>query len=888
MKLRCAFIFLGVLLMTAACGRSFESPPPVPPQVVIDSVMPDKAYAGQKVTLIGQEFDPEAAKNEVYFGTELAEVLAVKDMEDGMLGLSVLVPLLDEKSVDIRVSTTNSQGSLEQLFIYLGPGHLVHQQIFEAVSFPATPMLAATIPGLDTLELFDWPSLMLLGLDNKTLSCANHETGLRYEVGLCETPLSGAVALEMDVNGGVVHYLITSLQVSDSGAPNSTRLQHMMVDSNGFHGPEVVEDIVPTDNDFLPLLIYAFCQSGNCLDQAFFVTDSQRPRGLIHDPKTNTSKLVLPSLTQMDSCDCEVDDPPSRILGLAQDMDDGALFTLPDQGPWIWLIDPSDDEPEATCAWPAPCPSQDIMSDCCNANYIALAARQNTSSEQPPEDAFRLYALDVVSSMVHEFKRVPDSGTLEFTGNRAGPFPGAFALTFGRHGAQAPITHEPFVAGRLYVATPNGIFILASNLHGSLSRVGFLLVPTDYDVPQALTTIKHWSIDAIGGPDTWPADILVYADPAGDRYFTFEAGRESSTLQEFPVGRQSPGMTAAGDGSVFYLTEPLHNSMRVIDNASQLQLREFKVHPSLWLGSGSPVYLSGKIDLLLLGLADPLENHLSAVAAWQPDQGLLGLPDCETSRLQPTEVPIINLPFHQMKLLHSDPEQLAFIHYGTVNAQNEPTVPASVRFLELNSQGEDATEVLNGPTEDLDPGWSACSVWLSLDPLGRASVVLDAMANPNNPDDWIAWLKIVDREQGPLDEPIVLDLSELAATADMALLVDENDQGLSNYTIFLSQVYYAGLLAIHVAGPSVTRHFIPTGGFPGLLTFSPDTKKLYVAHRGIGQLSVVNLDCPHYPQCAQVERTIDLDAVPSGLTSSASGAHLYVMHADKNQVTILE
>ena len=125
-------------------------------------------------------------------------------------------------------------------------------------------------------------------------------------------------------------------------------------------------------------------------------------------------------------------------------------------------------------------------------------------------------------------------------------------------------------------------------------------------------------------------------------------------------------------------------------------------------------------------------------------------------------------------------------------------------------------------------------------------------------------------------------LDELLAhlVADLAVLTVD---GAATYYMTLPQL---GQLAAVGADGQVS--FIETTGAPARLFFSPDGRRLYVAHNGEGKLSVIDTACPDRPGCERVLKNIEVQSHPGDLVFHPSGETAFLTHYMNNAISVIE
>lgn len=107
---------LVLLSIAPGCERDFPAPEPA---VQVTGLSVFEGFLDDRVVIQGQNFAPGLGDNLVTFGTALA---AVEEVSPGEI--AVRVPELEiGAEVYVAISTPTGQGSSEQPFRYLGPGH---------------------------------------------------------------------------------------------------------------------------------------------------------------------------------------------------------------------------------------------------------------------------------------------------------------------------------------------------------------------------------------------------------------------------------------------------------------------------------------------------------------------------------------------------------------------------------------------------------------------------------------------------------------------------------------------------------------------------------------------------------------------------------------------
>ncbi len=879
MRFRLSLMFLAFALMTAACERSFESPPPLPPQVVIDQVMPNKAYAGQVITLVGQEFDPEAAKNEVYFGTELAEVVGtIWQDPDGPNPesdhLAVVVPLLAESgSVDLRLVTDASSDTLTKGFHYIGSGHPRDEKLDTLLDTRYSPIAMAT------LRDFFLPVYSILGTDARLVSFSINKA-MRLDLGTCDRPLALAMTSVGPANFPEIQTFVTTVQLPNANHSEALfRLMRWRLELTSLPIAFASPDWIFEGEDFSPGRIFSIPRPEPVPplhDLLVASSDGPSARLMRPAPGANTDPYVEVSFPG----ESETSQP--RILKDAVFAPElRRVFASISGNPGIYtFIAPESIEdsppigadlltptlltpglsPFSLLAW---CPSEGIL----YAQAMGLG---------------RIFELTWDSS--EEVLKQTNIITLD-----AAPF----AMTCAT--VNSPDGMDP--TDRLYIASTNGIDVLSTTSEMiALERVSGIPLPGSRGGPQSL--VSHKTDGHI---------CLSFTDAVGDRIISFEAGNELNSLKEDPIGSILPSLSTSTDEARIYYGDIFANVIRVIDRFSGVLQRQFAIDGATGFGSYRLSTLEGpQGDKLFapLMMEDGKESdniRYGSLAVWNlnpDDEAEQNTDSCGQSMIAEGDAPnIIQLDefLHLQLCRDRDSTRMFFSRHHQLLKPIDgdgPMEPKEDRFWyhDLNLQ-EETLEQVFGEEHDLNIDIADARTLAAVDRRGQVVAVLE-----NHPDagaDFPKRLRFVDiDEPNPtlsinIDSVLAEAVGRLAALRVEPLPWEEESKPLYMALLSVPGLGQVQVLSIQADG-IVSRQTVQTGGAPYYIFISPDERRAYVTHWTEGKVSVIELCCDREPDCVAVTQTIAVEPWPYEVKFNNAGDTAYLTHLFSSRVSIIE
>ncbi|MBN2493019.1 MAG: hypothetical protein JXR96_00405 [Deltaproteobacteria bacterium] len=812
-------------LAVLACERDFAAPPPLPPAVQVTGFSPAEAFMGDEVCVRGEHFAPQPAQNTVAFGTRIAEILD-RPVDDPTRELHVLVPELSGEQVSIKVSWSQGEGVSESMFRYRGPGHPLDNQP-SPIEIGALPSAVTSMPG---------GVLGVLHADSQVFRLLHRDTGLRLDLGLCQTPISSAIAVVESAARSAIQIFYTGLEIDvEQGLDVQARLGRLQFELEddalvGIDAPDLagiaLEGVQPGKVWAFPRQI---AEPAYADDIA--LADLDEPAVLLIHPGPESSERI----------DFDDDaDPPAAgpVLDLAFEGASRSLYATLRDAPGIWRHE---------LAAAAPFERLDL-GNLSQGRFSVLAA---VDWDGTP------LLIAALGQMLYE-------------------------LVLGNDGFEArsaiPIGGQPFalaaaftaVGLRAYAAVPEGIVVLGPGDQGELEPLAFISLPSSQGGVQSLV---------ISAPiEEGQRDLVAFADTARDRVLVFEIGRELDTLSEVPSGSLFPQLAFSGAEDLFYISSPWSNAVRVIDRYSCVQESIFGIDGcgGFFSQDLAVLPLSGR-DLLLTPLPPPIEEGMpetepvlyTRVAA-RLIAGRQELPDC-TGSLQGAAETFFAQPgfgFHRMQLIGGAAPRLVFIR------QADETEPGGIWTAELSPAADTLAGILAGELRASGIELDANVRIASLDRSGRIAGLLRDERHE------IEWIEI----EGDGGAAAEIDAALLPLVTDLAI-ARKGGAHLACLPLYaIGQVLI--VLAPQSGQPHV--HSIETGGVPMFAFTSPDERRLFVTHPTESKLSVIDIGCAPLPACADVIGTLRVDEGPAELIFNPSGSAAYLSHFYSDRITVIE
>jgi hypothetical protein len=442
---------------------------------------------------------------------------------------------------------------------------------------------------------------------------------------------------------------------------------------------------------------------------------------------------------------------------------------------------------------------------------------------------------------------------------------------------------------RLYVAGEDGIAMFSPNMEATgvadqLLLEGMIPLPYSHGGPQSLGIIRY--ARNLGDP-FWP-DELMFTDTARDVLRVFPAGQEYSEARELPLGATWPRVATSRFSNTLYLTDPVANMIRLIDRDSGIQTDQFPVFDEMAFGATDVACLDAEVaDILLIPLpmnsadAEGFQMAYDRIVVrraggeddiqrWLDD----GYNNTGDKGIH-AEAMLQGAVFHEM-LPAPRTRALYLVRYGEGVRQGHLwsfEFFAGAPTADCILLGQDERE--QGPVYDF--------VELDLDPtveMVRLSHKEDALvffdARVNQP----ARLVTVPLTNPGSAQEIPLDDLLAHLVADLAVLTEGTQ---ATYYMTLPQL---GQLA--AVGDNGQVSFIETTGAPARMFFSPDGRRLYVAHNGVGRLSVIDTGCSERPGCERVLKNIEVQSHPGDVVFHPSGKSAFLTHYMNNAISVIE
>jgi len=867
MKIKWSYLY--VVFLIASCGREFSSPPPTPK---IESLTPAEGFMGDLVTIRGINFAKNSQDNLVFFGTESARIQSGSESE-----LVVEVPALEVgESVHVKVSTTLGQGTSPDPFRYTGPGHPVAERLDHVIQVEWAPLAVTSI--FAPADLTDEPSVVVANYTGRTASLVGTWSGAHLDFGVGTTPISVALAH----NQGVTAAYLTTAEIDPDRDPllqsrldvvtistaDQTRYPQFQLDSF---------DSLPSvdGSPFQPGRVWSYCKTLNAVSQqcdetGVVVSDMHRPILALLTPGRDLPDGIL----QLDNAGCMTPERSEAVVDLRYDRQGNRFLATLEKGPEIWSI------PLTGCPsrlWPAAGFAEDPAAWI--RRFSALAVYRNASTGR----AF-LYAADVTGETLIEFEFADelDNPTDDsLTARRAAPLMSApFAITTARMDADLD---------RIYVACEDGIAMFspdtqATGLADQLLMEGMIPLAYSRGGPQSLGIIRYAQDPA---EPFWP-DEVMFTDTARDVLRVFPAGEEYTDARDLPLGASWPRVATSRFSNTLYLTDPVANMIRLIDRDSGIQTDQFPIFDALAFGATNVACLdAGDADILLIplpllstdrdGFRMPYDRIVvrraggtEDIQRWlddgydnQNDQGIYS-----ESMLQGTV-------FHEM-LPAPQTRALYLVRYS------KGIGPGRLWSFEFFADAP-TTDCILLDEEEKERGPLFDFIDVELDPsveMVRLSHNEETLVLLDAPNDQPARLLSV-----PLADPgsaseIILDDTLSHLVSEMAVLT-----GDARTTYYLTLPQLGQVAAVSHDG---RVSFIETSGAPARLFFSPDGRRLYVAHNGVGKLSVIDTGCDERPGCERVLQNIEVQPHPGDVVFHPSGKSAFLTHYMNNTISVIE
>ncbi|HOX43487.1 MAG TPA: hypothetical protein PK668_07815 [Myxococcota bacterium] len=895
--------------LPAACGRDFSPPPPA---VALDGTEPARGFAGDVVLLCGRNLEAEAALNLVYFDTELAEVLSALPAElpaGCEQGVWVVVPELGEPGlVGLRVSTSSSQASADNGFVYLGAGHPLDERVGNAFRVRTASTCMSLPVGPQPIGL-----ALVAGVESASLDLVFLASGTHLSYGACLAPLSSAMLIELSAQPGLAAELsLYSVQFLGGDAGSLAGLTRLVLSTAALTddgqagitgaGLEVTLPEPPADSFFVPGLVYGACLDPGCQQPPGLVVTNLAGPGLAFLPRGQGAAFSVGlSVPGEQIPECPGLSPGGPVDVIAPAARPGHALASVGGTSELWDVE------LATGAAVRASPDGDAR---CLEPLGALASRRLSAVD----GAERVYAAGQESGGLWEFAGGGD-------GALALPPTPVEGLVYWASGAIWDLETALFVDAdlglheRLVVAEEDGLHFLDLTAPDArpLRLEQFVPWPAGYNTSQSLAVQRH--VDPLA-PVAGARDEVVYADPTSDELLVLYAGAEQETLSTIGLGPTLPVLAFARRTAQIFMSDITANMIRPVDPRAGSQGDQIFPGEDAQLAVLDLATLElGTRELLLAGLraedqtgANGRELLGRLAVATLTDEGQPPSPlGC---RLAGVGLPVLDLHrpglydlrYHQLFLLPGEAPEAVFLRYGQPAGEQAGT-PGWLRVLsvEADDEGPDAPPLRLGEAIGLEVGLPPEVRLVTVSP--RHGVLA-------------ALLGVAGQQGGPPGALVaVLDRAELAGTslvelldgARQAVLPPEAAMFVADLAVArvgrpearrylvalalsqLGEVMVVEPLELGAAGePRVVR--VPTGGLPVWLAVSPDERRLYVTHSNLGLVQAVDL-CPDPPGCAAdpaVSATLEVDPWPFRVYFSPSGDQAFVAHLRQGGITVIE
>ena len=901
-----------------ACDRSFDAPPPPPVEpdpVLVSDFEPPAGFLDTKVLIIGEQFEPVAEDNIVYFGTETAQILSGNDTGTELV---VLVPNLEiDARVNIKVSTSKGQAASVDLFAYRGPGHPLEESLRQSFKLESLPVALAPVPSADA-TLYGAHHVIVVNAASHSVSVLDLWTNRRTLVGLEDPPLSCAAAptSSMQVSGFFSH----SIQGSNAQDGDFSTIdftvwhdEYSVSLTPGESNPKgnILEDAIGDypnpEKGFVPGLVKAFPMDNYSWQVA--VGDRFRPLVVLSDPS-----WTQPRSFWLGAQDSLCGTPSGGITDMIEDGEDGILVTL-DNRPEVMRIDLDDSSVEVI--WPPDMtPSIQQAFDILQQNPREFL--DNRLSEHLPEGgicAYRfgamarshdavdgsplLFLADKLSNRIYEFNRttllvgIANIPWTIFAPSSWISSPSkVYSLTVARKATSQIMDRERYV---LYAATEQGLLDIGILGNRGMYERGFWPLAGNFGGSQALLSMPF--VDDLGNVEDY--DQVLFADSNRERLLLFTPESGPALARELPVGPMMPELASSCLDDSLYVADEHSNTIKLINPSSGLQIGQFLL--------GDSMDDTGRTNFTCMEV-DGADVIVAAVPNEEASPRFRGvqvqLLQDEATRAaminrSPTEerddvfsVEMNNDGYFDEMLPAPVSHRLLLVRLGRM----ADDTPASDGFLWTTMLSTDEeTNMIIEPDEDHEgiyAGWSYSAILpsdVSAVRLASGENALALLADEGNN----RRIDILDMyTDNQTKHSIALDSLLSQALDDFAL---HSGRAQSQPTTTQDEVLYLAfserghVLAIPLPASNLDNaHVIQTGGAPSKLVFSPDTKRLYVLHRTAAKVSIIDTECTPLGSCEQVIQNLTTPSSPASLHFHSSGKTAFIAHWGNQTVSVIE
>ena len=656
----------------------------------------------------------------------------------------------------------------------------------------------------------------------------------------------------------------------------------------------------PQDPPFMPHQVRALCldladeqgnQNWECRHRLLVATDLYRPLiAMATYSKTDlgiqVAPLAMELLSAAGSACAQTGEAAGPVLDLSQTPGQTEFLVVVSGRPEVWAIRLSQILQEfqiedVQVAWPkgildgiSPAILNQTVWDrdvleldaMCELRFTALARSSDPGRQNPS-----LYLAEQTGRLVLELEGhdLPAGLPTAFLPVRAFPLgKTAFAL-------ETAMAQDAGFGEMLYAATNDGLFISQASFNpmacighddcasgaclagrcrlDPMDVVDFIALPGSRGGPQSLVRYGH-------SQDTWN-DEVVLVDTVRDRLLVLPVGDLESSIYPLPVGPRLPQLAASQFDDVLYLSDPLNNTIRMIDQATGVVRGKFPVHDRDSFGAlGIACIHEPGVDLLLVPLAnefmDPTTGTKSfdkVVVRLASSMGeILGFeaglddPDfrddySQADSMAKTFHEMIVAPLHQMLIL---------VQYAAPGSESPGMIwPAMIDPMGgLANAVRDGDEMVGYGIEGVD-----------FEPRNIPESVSMVRLEPH--EQWLAsWELIEQGNDAGMGRISVFPLEDHQAQAKFSYMVAPPTSHLVSdmafrfdrdmFTFYLTLGEAGQILVIrNRASGQADRLYLETNGAPARMFFSPDGRRLYVTHRSEGKLSVIDTDCLPPPEC---------------------------------------
>jgi hypothetical protein len=859
------------VFLIASCGREFSAPPPAPQ---IESLTPAEGFMGDLAIISGANFAKDAEDNLVFFGTESARIQSGSESE-----LVVEVPALDAgESVHVKVSTTLGQGTSPDPFLYQGPGHPVAEKLDHEIHIEWAPLAVTPVMSLDKLD--HDPGVVVANYTGRTVSLVGTRSGVHVDFGVQNTPISVALAVHQRA---YLAYLTTVEVTPGEDTLVDTHLQVISITATPDKSfpvftPDSFDALPSLDGKrFQPFRVWSYCRDinadGLCLSTGIVVSDMFRPALLFLDVGQNQPS----GIRELGKNGCPAPERTVHFSDLRYDRQNDRFLATLQNSPEIWSV-PATGTDCPQRLWPPEEPGSDPAE--WSRRFDSLVLNRNSTSGR----AF-LYAADIGTNTLVEFEFADDVGN-----------PDADILTQGR---STPLWNGPYAMAvarvtadhaRLYVACGNGIIAFDPDTNQDYDVTGPLPVavtiplPACRGGPQSLGLIGY--VQTAASP--FRPDEIVFTDTVRDVVRIFPAGAEWTEAWDIPLGVTAPQVATSRFSDTLYLADPMANVIRLIDRNSGIQTDQFPIFDEPAFGSVDVACLdAGGADILLVplpvnlidaeqsrtpfdrivvrraGQAEDIQRWIESGYDYTGDTGV------HTENLLQEDV------FHEM-LPAQKTRALYLVRYGSKKG------PGRLWALEFNQDSPLVDSIILGE-DDRESGPVFGFIDIELDPsvqLVRLNADEDIIALFDQPKDRqpkLIAIPLADPGSTSLI-PVNEQLSQIVS--DMTLRT-----GAAGTTFYLSLPPLGQVAVVEFDGQT---HFIETTGVPSRLFISPDERRLYVSHHGVGKLSIIDIDCGQTPGCERVLTNVAVEPFPGEVIFHPSGKAAFLTHYLNNSISVIE